>query len=468
MRELETSHFDVIVIGSGPGGEGAAIKLAKSGKSVAVVERYPMVGGGCTHLGTIPSKALIRVIQDYTGKKHSPLFKRLYQATKLTCDDIMSAVADVINQQVSDRQGFYERNDVAVIEGHAVFSDTHTVMVTNEQGSCQKLTADYFIIATGSHPYHPDDIDFDNPRVVDSDTILQMTELPNTITVYGAGVIGSEYASAFKELGIKVNLINTRARLLEYLDEEFSNALSYHMRDIQGIVIRQNEEYERVEVTDKEVILHLKTGKIIKSDMLLWANGRTGNSFGIGLEELGIDVNHRGNVKVNEAFQTSQPHIYAVGDLVGFPNLASAAYDQGRFAATHIAEGRCDARLVSDIPTGIYTTPEISCIGGTEQELTEQHIPYEVGHAFFRHLARGQISGHKAGMLKILFHRETLEILGIHVFGHNAAEILHIGQAIMSQPAPYNNIKYFINTTFNYPTMAEAYRVAALNGFNRL
>ncbi len=468
MWDQQNSHYDVIVIGSGPGGEGAAIKLAKAGKSVAIIERYPLVGGGCTHLGTIPSKALIRVIQDYTGKKHSRLFRNMFQARKLSCEELLDGVADVINQQVSDRQSFYERNDVEIIEGNAVFNDPHTVVVTNQQGSCFRLTADFFVIATGSHPYHPEDINFNTPRVVDSDTVLQMKELPSTLTVYGAGVIGSEYASAFRELGIKVNLINTRARLLEYLDEEFSNALSYHMRDVQGIVIRQNEEYDRVEVTEKEVILHLKTGKVIKSDMLLWANGRTGNSFGIGLEELGISVNHRGNVDVNEAFQTAQPHIYAVGDLVGFPNLASAAYDQGRFAATHIAEGRCDLRLVSNIPTGIYTIPEISCIGGTEQELTEKCVPYEVGHAFFRHLARGQISGHKAGMLKLLFHRETLEILGIHCFGQNAAEILHIGQAIMSQPAPYNNIKYFMNTTFNYPTMAEAYRVAALNGYNRL
>ena len=212
----------------------------------------------------------------------------------------------------------------------------------------------------------------------------------------------------------------------------------------------------------------MKTGKVIKSDMLLWANGRSGNSEGMKLESLGIDIDHRGNIAVNDAYQTALPHIYAVGDIVGFPNLASAAYDQGRFAGTHIAEGHCDERLVRDIPTGIYTSPEISFLGGTEQELTEQRIPYEVGRSFFRNLARGQITSHKAGMLKLLFHRETLEILGIHCFGYNAAEILHIGQAIMAQPAPHNNIKYFINTTFNYPTMAEAYRVAALNGYNRL
>ncbi len=468
MANGQSSHFDVIVIGSGPGGEGAAIKLAKAGKAVAVIERYPLVGGGCTHLGTIPSKALIHVVQQYTERKNNQLFGRLHCPGKVECRDIMAAVDAVVNQQVEDRQGFYERNDIEVIEGEAAFKDPHTLIVTNTQGSCQLLSADYFVIATGSHPYRPDDVPFDGQRVVDSDTILNMQELPATMTVYGAGVVGSEYASAFKNLGIKVNLVNTRKRLLEYLDEEISNALSYHMRDIQGIVIRQNEEYERVEANADGVVLHLKTGKIIKSDMLLWANGRTGNSAGLGLEELGIAVNHRGNVTVNEAYQTALPHIYAVGDIVGFPNLASAAYDQGRFAGTHIAEGKCEAQLIRDIPTGIYTTPEISCIGGTEQELTERRVPYEVGHSFFRHLARGQITGHKAGVLKLLFHRETLEILGIHCFGHNAAEILHIGQAIMAQPKPYNTLKYFINTTFNYPTMAEAYRVAALNGFNRL
>ena len=460
-------HYDVIVLGSGPGGEGASINLAKAGKSVAVIESHAL-GGGCTHMGTIPSKTLIHVVRQYSALKKNRLFNRMPQADKVTANDLMSAVNDVVVQQVVDRVGFYERNNVTVIEGHARFVDPHRIEVDDDSGHLSQFTADYFVIATGSHPYRPEDVDFDNPRVVDSDTILQMQELPSTLTVYGAGVIGCAYASALKNLGVKVNLVNTRERLLEYLDEEICNALSYHMRDEQGILIRQNEEYERVEVNETGVVLHLKTGKVIKSDMLLWANGRTGNSFGMGLEEIDIEIDHRGNLPVNDAYQTAQTHIYAVGDIVGFPNLASAAYDQGRFAGTHIAEGHCDERLVRDIPTGIYTTPEISCLGGTEQELTEQCVPYEVGHSFFRTLARGQITGHKAGMLKLLFHRETLEILGIHCFGHNAAEILHIGQAIMAQPAPYNNVKYFINTTFNYPTMAEAYRVAALNGYNRL
>ncbi len=461
-------HFDVIVIGSGPGGEGAAIMLAKSGKSVAIIENRFLVGGGCTHLGTIPSKALIHVVQQYAEDKKHRLFNRDRHPGRVTRDDLMDAINNVVAQQVRDREDFYERNHIVIVAGHARFTDPHSIEVQDETGTLRQMTAEHFVIASGSHPYHPDDVPFDNPRVVDSDTILKMDDLPGTLTVYGAGVIGCEYASAFKNIGIKVNLVNTRERLLEYLDDEISSALSYYMRDEQGVLIRQNEEYERVEVNDDGVVLHLKTGKVIKSDMLLWANGRTGNSQNMGLESLGIVPDHRGNLAVNETYQTAQPHIYAVGDIVGFPNLASAAYDQGRFAGTHIAEGSCDERLVRDIPTGIYTLPEISCLGGTERELTEQRIPYEVGRSFFRNLARGQITAHRAGMLKLLFHRETLEILGIHCFGHNATEILHIGQAIMAQPAPHNNIKYFINTTFNYPTMAEAYRVAALNGYNRL
>ena len=466
--KTQKTHFDVIVVGSGPGGEGASIKLAKAGKSVAVVEKYSLVGGGCTHWGTIPSKTLIHVVRRYYEEKKNRLFDRGPHHIKVTSADLMAAVKDVVDQQVRDREGFYQRNDIEVIEGFAHFVDLHSVEITDESGNPCRFTADKFVIAAGSHPYQPEDVNFKNPRVVDSDTILQMQELPGTLTVYGAGVVGCEYASAFKDLGVKVNLVNTRKRLLEYLDEEISNALSYHMRDEQGILIRQNEEYERVEVNEGGVVLHLKSGKVIKSDMLLWANGRTGNSFGMGLEALGVEVDHRGNIAVNDSYQTALPHIYAVGDIVGFPNLASAAYDQGRFAGTHISEGFCDEHLVKDIPTGIYTSPEISCLGRTEHELTEQCIPYEVGHSFFRHLVRGQITDNKAGMLKLLFHRETQEVLGIHCFGHNAAEILHIGQAIMAQPTPYNNIKYFINTTFNYPTMAEAYRVAALNGYNRL
>lgn len=460
--------YDVIVIGSGPGGEGASIKMAKAGKSVAVIERHFEVGGGCTHWGTIPSKTLIHVIQQFADLRRNSLFDRVTRNLKLTYQDLMESVEDVVAKQVRDRQGFYDRNDVDVIVGTARFIDANTVRVVRDDGSERDLRADNFVIATGSHPYHPEDVDFDNPFVRDSDTILLMENIPDSITIYGAGVIGSEYASAFRGLNVKVNLVNTRARMLEFLDDEISDALSYHMRDEEGVLIRQSEEYERVEVLDDGVILHLKTGKKIKSDVLLWANGRTGNSSGMGLEELGIEIDHRGNIRTNEHYQTVRPNIYAVGDIVGFPSLSSAAYDQGRYVGTHIAEGTCETHLVQDFPTGIYTTPEISSVGKTERELTEAKVPYEVGRSFFRNLARGQITGKTAGMLKLLFHRETLEVLGIHCFGQNASEILHIGQAIMYQSGENNTIKYFINTTFNYPTMAEAYRVAALNGYNRL
>ena len=460
-------NYDVIVIGSGPGGEGAAINTAKAGKSVAVVERYIKVGGGCTHWGTIPSKKLIFMIQQYAQLRRNPLFERVAQQMKISYADLINSVQGAVSAQVKEREGFYERNNVDVIEGLARFTDPHTVSVTDSDGVVRSYTATSFVLAPGSHPYRPPDVDFTTPRVVDSDTVLSMKETPQSISIYGAGVVGCEYASAFRGLGVKINLINTRSRLLEFLDDEITDALSYHLRD-QGVLVRHNEEYERVEVQDDGVVLHLKTGKKIKTDVLLWANGRTGNSAALGLEDIGIQTDHRGNIRVNENYQTDQPHIYAVGDIVGFPNLASAAYDQGRFAGTHISTGSCDATLVHNIPTGIYTTPEISTLGKTERELTADKVPYEVGHAMFRNLARAQITGQTVGMLKLLFHRETLQILGIHCFGQQAAEILHIGQAIMSQRGEANTLMYFINTTFNYPTMAEAYRVAALNGYNRI
>ena len=464
---IQEHRYDIIVIGSGPGGEGAALKAAKAGKTVAIIERHVTVGGGCTYWGTIPSKKLIQIITQYAELKKNRLLNRIARLGKPGFADIIEEVEAVVALQAKERQGYYERNNVEIVEGHGSFIDPHTVEIVDADGRRRHYLADHFVLAPGSHPYHPDNVNFDNERVLDSDTILQLKEIPSTMTVYGAGVVGCEYASAFRGLGIKINLINTRGRLLEFLDDEITDALSYHLRD-QGILIRHNEEYERVEVVEDGVVLHLATGKKIKSDVLLWANGRTGNSRNMGLEKIGIETDHRGNIKVNDQYQTAHPHIYAVGDIVGFPSLASAAYNQGRYAGTHIVEGHCDDILVSDIPTGIYTTPEISTVGFTEKELTGEKIPYEVGHSFFKNLARAQITGQTVGMLKLLFHRETLELLGIHCFGYQAAEILHIGQAIMSQKGEANTLKYFINSTFNYPTMAEAYRVAALNGINRI
>ncbi len=453
-----SNQYDIIVVGSGPGGEGAAIKAAKEGKRVAVIERYPRVGGGATHLATIPSKALRHSIQQVIESRR--LNDADYQG-------LLQSTAGVIDEQVAVRRGYYDRNLIDVVHGYASFAGPNSLGISLDVGGKEQYTADSFILATGSRPYHPPDVDFTHPRILDSDIVLSIPDNPRSMTIFGAGVVGCEYASIFRGLRIKVNLINSRDKLLAFLDDEIIDALTYHLRE-QGTLLHHNEEYEKVEADDNGVRLYLKSNKEIYSDYLLWAQGRTGNSSNMDLEEIGIEVDSRGNIVVNDSYQTSQPHIYAVGDVVGYPSLASAAYDQGRFAATHSVFGSCENRLVEDIPTGIYTIPEISSVGLTERDLTKRKIPYEVGHAFFKHLARAQITGYKTGMLKILFHRETFELLGIHCFGHGASEIIHIGQAIMSQKGEGNSLLYFINTTFNYPTMAEAYRVAALNGYNRV
>ncbi len=454
-----TYDYDVIVIGSGPGGEGAAMQAVKVGKRVAVVDDFPLVGGNATHRGTIPSKTLRQAIQ---------FMEDTHDFQRANYPKLLESAASVISQQVDLRRSFYERNGVEIRHGRAAFEDAHTVTVTSaESGAAKSYTAAAFVIATGARPYHPPDVDFSHPRILDSDSVLRLQTTPRSMTIYGAGVIGCEYASIFRGLRIKVNLINTRDRLLSFLDDEIVDALSYHLRE-NGVLIRHNEEYERVEADEDSVTVYLKSNKQIRSDYLLWANGRTGNSDGMGLEALGIQRDSRGNIVINQNYQTAQAHIYAVGDVVGYPSLASAAYDQGRFAARHLVFGAGDEQLVKYIPTGIYTIPEISSVGLTERELTLAKVPYEVGHAFFRSLARAQISGRTTGMLKLLFHRETLEILGVHCFGSQAAEIVHIGQAIMAQKGEANTLMYFINTTFNYPTMAEAYRVAALNGLNRV
>ncbi|MBI3466330.1 MAG: Si-specific NAD(P)(+) transhydrogenase [Planctomycetes bacterium] len=464
---MSETHFDVIVIGSGPGGEGAAMQAVKHGKRVAIIERHERIGGGCTHWATIPSKALRWAVFQMTEANRNPLFQEAGLSLHLTFPDLRRSARSVIEKQVDMRRGFYDRNQVTVVRGHARFIDSHTVEADEASGAKQRLTADAFVIATGARPYRPADVDFTHSRIFDSDTILDLSYTPQSITIYGAGVVGCEYTSIFRNLNVKVNLVNTRSKLLEFLDDEIIDALAYHLRD-QGVLIRHDEVYQRVEGRDDGVILYLQSGKQLKTDVLLWANGRTGNSDNMGLEPIGIQPNHRGQIEVNEHHQTAVPHIYAVGDVIGFPALASAAYDQGRFAAAHIVTGCSQWELIKDIPTGIYTSPEISSVGSTERELTSKKVPYEVGRAQFKSLARAQITGQTVGMLKLLFHRETLQLLGIHCFGANASEIIHIGQAIMSQKGEANTLMYFINTTFNYPTMAEAYRVAALNGFNRL
>jgi NAD(P) transhydrogenase len=461
------NHFDAIVIGSGPGGEGAAMGLVKQGAKVAVIERYSNVGGGCTHWGTIPSKALRHAVSRLIEYNQNPLYGNNNRSLISSFPEILGHADAVINQQTRMRQGFYERNQCHLLTGNASFTDSHTVNIHFSDGTQDQIHADNIVIACGSRPYRPNDVDFNHPRIYDSDLILELSHEPRHVIIYGAGVIGCEYASIFRGLNVKVDLINTRDRLLAFLDQEMSDALSYHFWN-SGVVIRHNEEYQQIEGVDDGVIVHLKSGKKVKADALLYANGRTGNTEMLGLENIGLQADSRGLLKVNTLYQTAQPHIYAVGDVIGYPSLASAAYDQGRIAAQAIIKGETKGHLIENIPTGIFTIPEISSVGKTEQELTALKVPYEVGRAQFKHLARAQIAGMNVGSLKLLFHRDTKQILGIHCFGERAAEIIHIGQAIMEQQGEGNTIEYFVNTTFNYPTMAEAFRVAALNGLNRL
>ncbi len=459
-------NYDVVVIGTGPAGEGAAMNAAKHGKRVAVVEMQSSVGGNCTHKGTIPSKALRHAVKQIIQFNTNRMFRDIGEPRWFSFPKVLERSQRVIERQVQLRTNFYARNRVDVYFGKAQFLDSHTVMVRDPHNATEELRAQKIVIASGSRPYRPADINFRHPRVYCSDTVLTLGHTPRRLIIYGAGVIGCEYASIFSGLGVKVDLIDNRDRLLSFLDAEISDALSYHLRN-NGVLIRHNEDYEKVEADEQGVTLSLRSGKKLRADAFLWCNGRTGNTDDIGLDLVGLEANGRGQLEVDQHYRTAVDHIYAVGDVIGWPSLASAAYDQGRSAAADILDDD-EFRFVNEVPTGIYTIPEISSVGKTEHELTEAKIPYEVGQAFFKDTARAQITGETQGMLKILFHRETLELLGIHCFGDSSSEIVHIGQAIMNQPGENNTLRYFLNNTFNYPTMAEAYRVAALNGLNRI
>ena len=463
---MNNDHFDLIIIGSGPSGESAAVNASKHGLTVAVIDSRSVVGGNCTHQGTIPSKTLRHSVHSMMKFNRNPLFRAISEPKLLTFRQVMQSAEEVIRKQVAMRRRFYVRNDVTFIHGKASFIDKHTIRLETSEESDQVLTAERFIIATGSRPYRPSDIDFDHPRVFDSDKVLTLKETPKRVVIYGAGVIGCEYASIFNGLGCKVDLINPGSKLLSYLDDEISDALSYHLRSL-GVLIRHDEQFDQIEATEKQVTIKLESGKVLKTDLFMWANGRAGNTESLNLDAINLKANSRGQLEVDQYYRTAIQGIYAVGDVIGAPALASASYDQGRCASSRIIN-REHPLLIDDIPTGIYTIPEISSVGKTEKELTAAKIPYEVGKAYFKDTARAQITGEDVGVLKLLFHRDTLELLGIHCFGDQAAEILHIGQAIMAQEQGGNTIEYFATHTFNYPTMAEAYRVAALNGLNRL
>ena len=457
--------YDLVVIGSGPAGEKAAIQAAKLEKSVLMVEAMEEPGGSCMHTGTIPSKTLresVRFISLMQQRAIYGISVSLKQG--VTVDRLMHRRHHATQSLVERLENNLKRNGVDYVQGRASFSDEKTVDVHSEGEKVEQMQADYFIVATGARPYRPDWIDFSQPQVMDSDTILGMHEFPRTLTIIGAGVIGCEYATIFAPLGVKVNLVNPRQELLDFLDLEVSNALAYLMRE-QGIRIRLGENLTAVECKDDNVFAHMESGKILRSDCLLYANGRSGNTEGMGLEALGIPVNARGQVETNAFYQTAQPHIYAVGDLIGYPSLAATAMDQGRLAALHAFSDLTESTNFNLLPTGIYTIPEISTVGATEQALTEQKVPYEVGSATYREIARGQIAGNTTGKLKLLFNRDDLKLLGVHIIGDYATDLIHTGQTVM---AFGGTIEFFINNVFNYPTYSECYRVAALNGVNRL
>ncbi|MCA9070722.1 MAG: Si-specific NAD(P)(+) transhydrogenase, partial [Planctomycetaceae bacterium] len=455
---MSSHSYDLVVIGTGPGGEGAAMQANKLGRSVAAVEEMTAIGGNCTHRGTIPSKALRFAIFQAANLQNTGLVDSETLAAARSFPNLRKSAGSVISKQVDMRRSFYDRNGIPIYHGRARFVGPNKIEVCDDLGGRRILETKAAVIAPGSRPFRPPEIDFSHPRIFDSDTILDLVETPRTISIYGAGVIGCEYASMFRNIGCKVNLINTRDKLLEFLDDEIIDALSYHLRE-RGVILRHREHFDHVEPALDGVVMHLKSKKQIKTDVLLWAAGRSGNTENLGLENVGITPNNRGHIEVDADFQTTCEGIYAIGDVIGVPALASAAYVQGRYAAHHLIHGSCERAMIEDIPTGIYTSPEISSLGKTERELTEAGVPYEVGQSIFKSLARAQITGQTVGMLKLLFHRETLQLLGVHCFGANASEIIHIGQAIMSQPGEQNTLRYFVNSTFNYPTMAEAYRV---------
>ena len=431
-----------------------------------MVENKALVGGNCTHWGTIPSKALRHAVKQIIQFNTNPMFREIGEPRWFSFPQVLKSAEKVISKQVKLRTTFYARNRIELYTGEARFASANTVEVFQGEMTNTRLHADEIVIATGSSPWRPSNIDFNHERIYDSDTVLKLEHTPRTIIIYGAGVIGCEYASIFSGLGVKVDLIHPGDRLLNFLDAEISDALGYHLRD-KGALIRHNEQFDSVEANDRYVTMTMASGKKVKADAFLWAAGRSGNTKGLGLENIGLEPNSRGQIDVDQEYRTAVPNVYAIGDVIGWPALASAAYDQGRAAASVIASP-ADFHRVDSVPTGIYTIPEISSVGKTERELTDEKVPYDIGQAFFKSIARAQITGEGVGMLKILFHRQTLEILGIHCFGDQAAEIIHIGQAIMNQEGEGNTLRYFVNNTFNYPTMAEAYRIAALNGLNRL
>lgn len=457
------AHYDMLVIGSGPAGQKAAIQGAKIGKKVGIVERKRFVGGLCINSGTIPSKSLREAVLFLSGFRQRNLYGASYRVKKdITFEDLLFKCDHVVKAEQEVVQNQLIRNRVDYIVGHASFIEPHTLSVTHDLQT-DEHTADFIVIGVGTEPSRPAGIPFDDTTIIDSDGLLALKQLPKSLTIVGGGVIGCEYASILATLGIPVVLIERRARLLEFVDSELIEALQYQMRSI-GVTLRFNEEVTAVEKRpDGAVVIQLKSGKEIRAALLMYSSGRVGATKGLNLESIGIQPDERGRLRVNENFQTAIPHIYAVGDVIGFPALASTSMQQGRHAACHAFGLTCDTSTHL-LPYGIYTIPEISMVGRNEDELTRDGVPYEIGVARYREIARGELIGDTVGMLKLLFHSDTRELLGVHIIGEGATELVHIGQAVM---ALGGKLDYFIDAVFNYPTLAECYKVAALAALNR-
>jgi len=456
--------YDLIAIGSGPAGQKGAIAAAKLGKRVALIERSMCdLGGVCLHTGTIPSKTMREAILHLTGFRQRDVYGDQFRhKSHITMESLQRKLDQVVRseREIVDEQ--LDRNGIDVFAGQASFIDSHTIEVKTATSETH-LTSEHFLLAPGSKPARPSHIPFDGKQVFDSDEILKLDRIPRSMIVVGAGVIGIEYAIMFATLGVRVTVVDGRERIIDFCDREIVDGLLHHARSL-GMMLRLGEEVTSiVRSSAGAVVVELESQKRLVADTVLFSVGRTGDTDALNLEAAGLEFCKRGRLESNEHLQTAVPHIYAVGDVIGFPALASTSMQQGRRAVCH-AFGH-PFTWSTTIPYGLFTIPEISMIGPTEEQLTADRVPYEVGHAHFNEIARGQIIGDHVGMLKLLFHRETRKLLAVHIIGDSATELIHIGQAVL---AFGGTIDYFCDTVFNYPTLAECYKVAAFDGRNRL
>ncbi len=469
-------HYDLCVIGSGPAGQKCAIQAAKLGKHVCVVEKSPVVGGAAVHTGTIPSKALREAILNLGGRRVGggamPRIRDFVAGRDATFRDLLSECQKVIRAEIDLVRGHFASNGIDLKFGTASFRDAGSVDVRGEH-SMESLSADFFLIAVGTQPAKPPGMPFDQQDVITSDELLVLDHMPRSMIVVGGGVIGTEYASMLAALGVRVTLVEGRSRVLDFVDSEICEALQYHLRQ-NDVTLRLGEKVVRVERQKSEraarvgneylAVATLESGKTITADCLLYAIGRQGATEALNLSAAGLEADDRGRILVDAGFRTKVPHIFAAGDVIGFPALASTSLEQGRLAACGMFGERCE-KVDDLLPYGIYSIPEISMVGWTEERLTKENIPYEAGIAQYKETARGQLLGDEIGMLKLLIHQESHQILGVHAIGTGATELIHIGQTAMAFRA---TVEYFVNTVFNYPTLAECYKVAALNGLNKL